>query len=147
LYGSEDQDLYQNVTDPQHCSAGNFFAAEIFGLSCMMLCFGFVSGSGFNGVPGSVFGSGSRRAKMTYKLGKKLLHFIFWSARCSLFRAEGFSCCLDISKLEFFIKKDLIKFSAVFFSSVFSHQNPGSGLDPDSVEMLDPDSVNSTALL
>jgi|688.fasta_scaffold458933_1 hypothetical protein len=31
-----------------------------------------------------------------------------------------------------------------FFSSVFNHQNPGSGLDPnlnpDSLEMLDPDS-------
>jgi hypothetical protein len=42
---------------------------------------------------------------------------------------------LDISKLQFFFKK------GYFFSSVFGHQNPGSGLDPypDSVEMLDPD--------
>ncbi len=36
----------------------------------------------------------------------------------------------------------------MFFSSVFGHQNPGSGLDPDSLEMLDkdpypdPDSIN-----
>jgi hypothetical protein len=42
---------------------------------------------------------------------------------------------------QFFNQK---KFSSVFFSSsVFGHQNPGSGLDPypdpDSIEMLDPD--------
>ncbi len=52
------------------------------------------SGSGFNGVPGS----GSRRAKMTHKHIKKLIFFIFWSAGCSLLRAEVFSCSLDISK-------------------------------------------------
>ncbi len=61
-------------------------------------------------------------------------------------RAEGFSCCLDalyeslgISALQFWIKKK--KKSAVFFKIIFSHQNPGSGLDPDpdSLELLDPD--------
>ncbi len=33
------------------------------------------------------------------------------------------------------------KKSAVFFKIIFSHQNPGSGLDPDpdSLESLDPD--------
>ncbi len=32
-----------------------------------------------------------------------------------------------------------MSFAAVFvFSSIFGHQNPGSGLDPDSLEMLDP---------
>jgi hypothetical protein len=37
-------------------------------------------------------------------------------------------------------KKKGKKISAVFFSSVFGHQNPGSGLDsdPDSLEMPDP---------
>ncbi len=52
---------------------------------------------------------------------KKLIHF-FWSAGCSLLRAECFSCSLDvlygsleISKLQFLIKKRFKKFSAVFF--------------------------------
>jgi hypothetical protein len=78
------------------------------------------SGYGFNGVPGS----GSRRAKISRKNIKKLINFIFSSAGCSLFRAEGFSCSLDvldvglgISKLYFLIQKRNKKnFSAVFFS-------------------------------
>ncbi len=66
--------------------------------------------------------SGSRRAKMTQKK-IQLINFIFWSAGCSLLRAEGLSCSLNvqyegirISKLQFSIKKS------------FGHQNPGSGL-------------------
>ncbi len=35
------------------------------------------------------------RAKITNKNRKKLLNFIFWSAGCSLLRAECFSCTLD----------------------------------------------------
>jgi hypothetical protein len=50
-------------------------------------------GSGFNGVPGS----GSRMAKMAHKHTKKLINFIFRSTGCSIFRAEGFSCSLDIA--------------------------------------------------
>ncbi len=38
----------------------------------------------------------SSRAKMTYKNRKKLINFIFWSAGCSLLRAEGFSCSLNV---------------------------------------------------
>jgi hypothetical protein len=56
-------------------------------------------------------------------------------------RAEGFSCSLDIIKLQFWIKKDKKKhIQLYFFSSGFGHQNPGSGLDlaPDSLLMLDP---------
>jgi hypothetical protein len=41
-------------------------------------------------------GSGSRRAKMTHKSRKKLINFIFWSVGCSLLRAEGFFCNLDV---------------------------------------------------
>jgi hypothetical protein len=66
--------------------------------------------------------SGSRRAKITHTNRKKLIYSIFWSAGCSFFRADGFSCSLDKGKLQFLIKKDE-KFSAVF--SVFCHQNPG----------------------
>ncbi len=44
--------------------------------------------------------------------------------------------------MQFLIKKDIKKISAVFFSSVFGRQNPRSGLNPnldsDSLEMLDP---------
>jgi hypothetical protein len=58
-------------------------------------------------------------------------------------RAEGFSCRLNISKLLFLIKKRYKKISAVCFP-VFGHQDPGFGLDlnpdPDSLEMLVPDS-------
>jgi hypothetical protein len=48
---------------------------------------------------------------------------------------------LDISKLQFLIKKRKTNFQLYFFSSVFGRQNPGSGLDqdPDSLEILNPD--------
>ena len=56
-----------------------------------------------------VAGSGSRRAKITQK---KYRIFMFWSAGCSLLRAQGFSCSLGVlygglgrSKLQFLIKK------------------------------------------
>jgi hypothetical protein len=83
------------------------------------------------------------RAKMTRKHRKRLIIFLFCSADCwmlSFLKAEGFFCSLDISKLQFFIQKN---FHLYFFSLVFGHQNPGSGLDPypdpDSLKILDPD--------
>ncbi len=54
---------------------------------------------------------------------KKLINFIFWSAGCSLLRAEVFSCSLDIENCNFWYKKFFI---CIFFFS-FRHQNPGSG--------------------
>ncbi len=50
------------------------------------------------------FGSGSifririwiQEGKITQKSRKKLRNFMFWSAGCSLLRAEGFFCNLDI---------------------------------------------------
>ncbi len=79
------------------------------------------SGTGFNGVPLSVCGSGSKREKITHKHRKKLINFI-WSAGCSLFRAEGFSCSLDISKLQFLKKKKYKRkhFFCIFFFSFWS---------------------------
>ncbi len=90
--------------------------------------------------PDSRSRSGSRRAKWPTNK-EKLINFIFWSAGCSLLRAEGFSWSLDISKLQFLIKKDIKKFSVLCCSSVFGHQNPGSRLDPDqdSLETLNLD--------
>ncbi len=83
---------------------------------------------------------------MTHKHSEKLKNFIFLSAGCSLLKAEGFSCSLDTSKLQLLIKKKKKKIVCCIFSSVFGHQNPGSGLDPDpdSLEMPDPypDSMN-----
>jgi hypothetical protein len=71
--------------------------------------------------PDSKSGSGFRRAKITHKNRKKLRNFMFLSARCSLLRAEGFSCSLDvlygglgISKLQILIKK------YEFFSQLFN---------------------------
>jgi hypothetical protein len=57
-------------------------------------CFGFGSGldPGFNEVPRSR----SRRAKMAQKNRKQLINLIFLSERCSLLRAESFSCRLDV---------------------------------------------------
>ncbi len=55
-------------------------------------------------------------------------------------RAEGFSCSLDFLYAIFDPKNITKNISAVFFCSIFGHQNPRSGLDPDpgSLEMPDP---------
>jgi hypothetical protein len=86
-------------------------------------------------------GSGFRRAKMTHKNRKKVRNSRFWSAGCSLLRAEGFSCSLDvlyggleISKLKFLIKKVSNFFSQLsilfnFWSSkLWTQIGSGSGL-------------------
>jgi hypothetical protein len=59
---------------------------------------------------------------MTQKNIKKDRIFIFWSAGCSVLRAEGFSCSLGvlcvglgISKLQFLTKKIKIIFLVVNF--------------------------------
>jgi hypothetical protein len=59
---------------------------------------------------------------MTHKNRTKCRIFMFLSTRCSLLRAEGFSCCLGvlygglgISKLQFLIRKIEIKFPAINF--------------------------------
>ncbi len=94
---------------------------------------GFGSGSAFILLAGSE--SGFRRAKMTHKIAenrKKLRNFMSWSAGCSLFRAEGFSCSLGVlyrglgkSRLQFLRKK--YEFFSCKLCSNFDHQNPGSG--------------------
>jgi hypothetical protein len=56
---------------------------------------------------------------------KNLINLIFLSAGCSLLRAEGISCILDGKKF----------FSCIFFFNFLL----GSGLDLNSLEMLDPD--------
>ncbi len=71
----------------------------------------------------------------------RLINFIFCSAGCSLLRAEGFSCSLDvlygsleISKLQFLIKKKIqtnFQLSSIFLSSVFGHQT----LNPDWIQI------------
>ncbi len=103
----------------------------------------FIQGFGSESESGSallwVSGSGSRsafklrRAKMTHKNRKNYRIFMFWSAGCSLLRAEGFSCSLGvlygglgISKWQVLIKKIKIKFPAVIFFSILNHQT----LDP-----------------
>jgi hypothetical protein len=83
------------------------------------------TGSGFNGVPGSLFGS--RRAKMTNKRRKSLKKFIFCCVRCTHLRAEGFCCSLDISKMEFLIKKDILKNQLYFLLPFLGIKT----LDPD----------------
>jgi hypothetical protein len=74
--------------------------------------------------------AGSGRAKMTHKNRKKLRNLMFWSAGCSLLRAEGFFYSLEvfygglgISKLQFLIRKILIIFSAVNFSNFWSSKS------------------------
>jgi hypothetical protein len=43
-----------------------------------------------------------------------------------------------IIKLQFLIKTRFKHLQLYFFSSVFGHQKLGTGLDPDSLELLDP---------
>ncbi len=67
-------------------------------------------------------GSGSRRAKMTHKNRKKLivlfdlLDILFWWLKASPGQWT----------LQLLIKKRYKNFSAVFFSSILGHENPGS---------------------
>ncbi len=87
-----------------------------------------------------VAGSGSGSAfklRIRIQEGKKTENriFMFWSAGCSLLRAEGFFCSLGvlygglgISKLQFLIKKIKIKVSSCNLFSIFGHQT----LDTDS---------------
>jgi hypothetical protein len=82
----------------------------------------------------AVSGSGYRRAKRPIKNGKGK-KFEFCSAGCSLLKAEGFSCSLDVlrenlgrSKLKFLNKKIINLFFICKFCSILCQQNPGSGL-------------------
>ncbi len=59
---------------------------------------------------------------------------MFWSAGCSLWRAEGFSCSLCVlyvglrtSKFQISIQNISKSLTAVNFSQFLSHQNPGFG--------------------
>jgi hypothetical protein len=72
---------------------------------------------------------------MTHKNIKKSRIFMLISTGCTLLRAEGFSCSLDvlyggrgISKLQFLIKEIEIKFPAINFFPILGHQTP----DPES---------------
>ncbi len=78
-------------------------------------------------------GSGSRKAKMTHKNRKKYRIFMFWSAGCSLLRAEGFSRSLGvlygglgISKWQFLNKKIKLNFQLYILFN-FRSSNSGSG--------------------
>jgi hypothetical protein len=64
--------------------------------------------------------------------GQKLRKFMFWSAGCSLLRAEGFSCCMDVLYGGLGISK--LQFSSF---SCFWSSNPRSVLDPDPKPNLD----------
>ncbi len=74
------------------------------------------------------------------KLYKILRNFMIWSGGCSLLRAEGFFCSLDvlygglgIGKLQSLIKKILnFCFSCKFFLRFSVTKDPGSGLNPES---------------
>jgi hypothetical protein len=50
----------------------------------------------------------------TLYIGRKLINFFVWSARCFFLRAEGFSSSLDIN-CNFWSKKDLKIFSCTYF--------------------------------
>jgi hypothetical protein len=70
---------------------------------------------------------------------------MFSSAGCSLLRAEGFFCNLDIlfgglgiGKLQFLIKKKFNFFFSYKFFSIFGHQTPWIRIDIQP-KMLDPD--------
>jgi hypothetical protein len=61
---------------------------------------------------------------------EKVHKFFFWSDRCSLLRAEGFSCSLDIREFKFFDHKTILKnFSALFFFFSFWSSKPWIRID------------------
>ncbi len=84
--------------------------------------------------------------KLLTKIGKGE-NFLFWSARCSLLRTEGFTCSLDLLyggrprdkyvKCQFLMKKIYLYCRKFFWLLVIKTLD----LDPDSYwpEMLDPD--------
>ncbi len=94
--------------------------------------------------------SGSRRAKKTHKHRRKLIKFMFWSAGCSLSRADGFSLSLDIlyggigiRRLDFWSKKDWKKnFQLCFFLQFLVMKTMDTDPDSDLLEMPDPYSMN-----
>ncbi len=82
---------------------------------------------------------------MTHKNRKKCTFFMFWSAGCSLLRAEGFSFSLGvlfrglgISKWQFLIKEIKIQFPAVIFYFIL-------GLKPW-IRIQDPDPESGSAI-
>ncbi len=94
-------------------------------------------GYGFSRVPGSR--PGSKRAKMAQKNRKQLIHFMVWSAGCSLLRAEGLSCSLEVLHggqfffLQFLVIKTLDPYPNL-------EPDPYPDPYPDSLIMLDSDS-------
>jgi hypothetical protein len=81
---------------------------------------------------------------MAQKNIKQYIYFFFWSAGCSVLRAEGFSCSLDvlngglgIRKLQFWFKKEkkIKKFQLYFFQFFIIKT---LDMDPYSLGMLDP---------
>ncbi len=118
-------------------------------------CFGSKSGLefGFCQVSGLIRNPDPGGQKSLTKIKKKLRKFMFWSAGCSLLRAEGFSCNLGvlygglwISKLHFLIKKYEFFPAVIFFSNFWSSKPwiriaiQPKMLDPD------PDSINPETL-
>jgi len=68
---------------------------------------------------------------MTHKNRKKSRIVMFLSTGCFIFRAEGFSCSLDILRVGLEIKNAIFLYKKymIFFQlykfTIFSHQNPG----------------------
>ncbi len=81
---------------------------------------------------GSQSGSGSRGKNNPQTRQKKIYKFHFLKCWMFSIEGEGFSCSLDIGKLQFLIKKKII-FSCNLQILVIET------LDPDSLKMLDPD--------
>ncbi len=63
---------------------------------------------------------------------KQLINFIFWNTRCSLLRAEGFSCSLDVLYGGLGIIK--LQVSAVFFCQILVIKTLDPYLEPHSLE-------------
>ncbi len=100
-----------NVNDTARIPLGYFFPVLWIRIRIRI-------GYGFNGVPGSRFTiqiQVQEGKNDPQNRGKKLINFIFWSTGtgCSLLRAEGFSCSVDVlyvglgmSKIAIFIKNN-----------------------------------------
>jgi len=97
------------------------------------------------------FQLGSRRTKLTNKIRKKWINFMFWRDACSLWRAEGFSCSLKvfheglrIQYIAFYDLKNLYFFLSLKKFRILVIKNLGLDPDPDWIRIrihqkLDPD--------
>jgi hypothetical protein len=120
-----------SVTKQENVKNNHFFDLSTFWILPQLICLIFLFFVYFAVLQIRIrIESGSRSAKITHKSRTKVNRLNFLSAGCSLLRAGGFSCSLDIlngglgiSKLQ--EQKNINFFFNCIFSSIYGQQIPG----------------------